>query len=163
MKGKRIIEILIIISIILFIFLLIILFNIINNTNNDDDTLIQEEIQNTIDNIDHNDYDNSVYYEQNGILYSTSGEPKDGIDFEIKNVPDEVFNYIKNEKAFYATIRTYAFTYRFYKNANIAEFNRYEYNKELDKLAIEFTLNDDKKTKFISMVNLKDETMEIIK
>ena len=163
MRNKRIIIALIALLIMLFVTLLIIIFNIINknkhNNNqneNENDIIIQNE------NIVNHDYDENVYYEENGIHYSTSGEPKDGIDFELKGIPDEVFKFIKDQNAFYATMNTYAFAYGFYKKANIATYNRYEYQKESNRLAIEFILNDDIKTTFVAIVNLKDETIEII-
>lgn len=162
MRNKRIIIALIALLIMLFVTLLIIIFNIINknkhnNNQDENDIIIQNE------NIVNHDYDENVYYEENGVVYSTSGEPKDGIDFELKGIPDGVFNqYIKDKKSFYATMNTYAFAYGFYKKANIATYNRYEYQKESNRLAIEFILNDDIKTTFVAIVNLKDETIEII-
>ena len=66
--------------IMLFVTLLIIIFIIINknkdnNKQNENDIIIQNE------GVANQDYDKNVYYEENGILYSTSGEPKDGIEF----------------------------------------------------------------------------------
>ena len=160
MRNRRIIIALITLLIILFITLLIIIFNITNKNNNineNNNNLLQNE------NIVNQDYDQNVYYEENGVVYSSSGEPRDGIDFELKGIPDGVFNqYIKDKKSFYATMNTYAFAYGFYKKANIATYNRYEYQKESNRLAIEFILNDDVKTTFVAIVNLKDETIEII-
>lgn len=158
MRNKRIIIALIALLIILFVTLLIIIFNIINKNKEiyNEDNLLQNE------NIVNQDYDANVYYEENGVVYSSSGEPRDGIDFELKGIPDEVLRFIKDRKAFYATMNTYAFSYGFYKKANIATYNRYEYQKESNRLAIEFFLNDDVKTIFVAIVNLKDETIEII-
>ena len=161
MRNKRIIIALIALLIMLFVTLLIIIFNIINknkhnNNQDENDIIIQNE------NIVNHDYDENVYYEENGVVYSSSGEPRDGIDFELQGIPDEVFRFIKDRKAFYATMNTYSFAYGFYKKANIATYNRYEYQKESNRLAIEFILNDDIKTTFVAIVNLKDETIEII-
>ena len=159
MRNRRIIIALITLLIILFITLLIIIFNITNKNNNineNNNNLLQNE------NIVNQDYDQNVYYEENGVVYSSSGEPRDGIDFELEGIPDEVFSFIKDQNAFYATMNTYAFAYGFYKKANIATYNRYEYQKESNRLAIEFILNDDVKTTFVAIVNLKDETIEII-
>ena len=158
MRNKKIIIALIALLISLFIVILIIIFNIINKNKEiyKENNLVQNE------NIVNQDYDQNVYYEENGVVYSSSGEPRDGIDFELEGIPDEVFSFIKDQNAFYATMNTYAFAYGFYKKANIATYNRYEYQKESNRLAIEFILNDDVKTTFVAIVNLKDETIEII-
>ncbi|HCC04523.1 MAG TPA: hypothetical protein DEP51_06730 [Clostridiales bacterium] len=158
MRNKKIIIALIALLISLFIVILIIIFNIIKKNKEiyKENNLLQNE------NIVNQDYDQNVYYEENGVVYSSSGEPRDGIDFELEGIPDEVFSFIKDQNAFYATMNTYAFAYGFYKKANIATYNRYEYQKESNRLAIEFILNDDVKTTFVAIVNLKDETIEII-
>ena len=162
MKEKKI-RIIIIVLLILLIILLAIIFKIIQLINIDKNpNKTQENI--TVENeTSISDYDKNVYYEENGVIYSTSGEPKDGIDFELEGIPDEVFNqYIKDKKSFYATIETYAFSYGFYKKANIATYNRYENEQKTNRLAIEFVLNDTDKTKCIAIVNLNENTIEIL-
>lgn len=164
MKVKKIIIICMILLLIILSILLVMILHLlrtqkIDNINNVENNITPIEQDTEYSN---NSYDNSVYYEQDGMIYSTSGEPKDGIDFEIKDVPDEVFRFIKDKKAFYATMKTYAISYGFDQKADIAIYNRHEVNQNLNKLAIEFMLDDDDKTSFVAMVNLTDETIEII-
>ena len=162
MKEKKI-RIIIIILLILLIILLAIIFKIIQLINIDKNSnKTQENI--TVENeTSISDYDKNVYYEENGVIYSTSGEPKDGIEFEVEGIPDEVFNkYIKDKKSFYATIETYAFSYELYKKANIATYNKHEYEQKTNRLAISFVLENSEKTEIVFIVNLNDNTIELV-
>lgn len=159
MRNKKIIIALIALLISLFIVILIIILNIINKNKEiyKENNLLQNE------NIVNQDYDQNVYYEENGVVYSSSGEPKDEINFKLEGIPDEIFNkYIKDKESFYSTMKTYVFSYGFNKKANTAKYNRFEYQKESNRIAIEFILDDNAKTTFVAIVNLKDETIEIV-
>ena len=161
MRGKKII---VICMIFLLIILLVIILNLLNIKNNEiikDAEKSSTESEQNIE-YDNNSYDSSVYYEENGVIYSTSGEPKDGIDFTFVNIPQEVLNYLNDTQSFYNTLKVYAFSNELDKKANKAVYERYEYQQESNRLAIAFILDNSEKTEIVFIVNLNDNTIEIV-
>lgn len=159
MERKKL-KVVIFVSIIVLFILLAMILLIITKINKENNNTIEpkvvskDEKSNTI-------YDTSVYAEKNGTFYTSSGEPADGIDFQYNGIPDEVLKYVKDTNAFYTTMRTYAFSYGFSKKANSATYSKHEYQEETNRLAIEFLLDDENKTKFIAIVNLENNTIQI--
>ena len=158
---KKVLKISVIASIIVLLIILVILLLIITNVNKEKNNTIEPKIVSNEEEKTKKIYDKSVYTEKNGVFYTSSGEPAEGIDFQYNDIPDEVLKYIKDTKAFYATMRTYAFSYGFSKKANSATYSRYEYQETTNRLAIEFLLNDESKTKFVAIVDLKNNTIQI--
>lgn len=159
MERKKL-KVVIIVSIIVLLTLVAILILIITKISKDNNNALEPKVVRK-DEKSNTSYDTAVYVEEGGAFYSSSGEPADGVDFECYGIPDEVLKYIKDIKAFYATIRTYAFSYGFNKKAKSATYSRHEYQEETKKLAIEFLLDDGNKTKFITIINLENNTVQI--
>ena len=158
--NKKVIKIIILfLIIVLLITLGIILFIIFDK--NDDEIEVEKAKTTEISQNKHDNYNKSVYTEKNGVLYTSSGEPSDGINFEYIGIPNEVLEYIKDAKSFFATMKTYAFTYGFCQKANSATYSRHEYQQETNRLAIEFLLNDENKMKFIARINLENQTIQL--
>lgn len=161
MRGKKII---VICMIFLLIILLVIILNLLNIKNNeiikDAEKSSTESEQNM--EYDNNSYDSSVYYEENGVIYSTSGEPKDGIDFTFVNIPQEVLNYLNDIQSFYNTLKVYAFSYGLDKKTNKAVYKKHEYQQETNRLGIEFILENSEKTEIVFIVNLNDNTIDLV-
>lgn len=168
MKFKKIKKIIIVMILILLIILLGLMFilyknistnrtidseiNVIKNQDNKKDS--NKETENTSIN-------SNIYFEKNGKLYTTSGEPAEGIDFEIRGVPEDVTNYISDVKAFYNTIKEYIFSYGLSEKAKVATYKRYEYQQESQRLGILFTLDDNKNSEVIFILNLNTNTVDI--
>ena len=157
--NKKVIKIIIFFLIIVLLIILGIILFIIFNKN--DDEIEVEKTTEISQNNNNNNYDKSVYTEKNGVLYTSSGEPSNGINFEYIGIPNEVLEYLRDTKSFYATMKTYAFSYGFFQKANSASYIRHEYQQETNRLAIEFVLNDENKMKFIAIINLKNQTIQI--
>lgn len=158
---RKVLKISIIVSIIVLSILIVILLLIITKGNKEKNNTIEPKISSNEEEKTKKIYDTSVYAEKNGTFYTSSGEPADGIDFQYNGIPDEVLKYIKDTDAFYATMRTYAFSYGFSKKANSATYSRHEFQEETNRLAIEFLLDDGNKTKFITIINLENNTIQI--
>ena len=158
--DKKNLKIVIIVSIIILLLLLVMILLVITKSIKDNNSVVEPKIVSKNEE-SNTSYDTSVYTEKNGIFYTSSGEPAGGIDFQYNGIPDEVIKYVKDTNAFYATMRTYAFSYGFSQKANSATYSRYEYQEETNRLAIEFLLDDESKTKFIAVVDLKNNTIQI--
>lgn len=159
MERKKL-KVVIFVSIIVLFILLAMILLIITKINKENNNTIEPKVVSK-DEKSNIIYDTSVYAEKNGTFYTSSGEPADGIDFQYNGIPDEVLKYIKDTDAFYATMRTYAFSYGFSKKANSATYSRHEFQEETNRLAIEFLLDDGNKTKFITIINLENNTIQI--
>ena len=169
MKTKKLIIIsLIILLILLFTIIIILLKNnsgiTVREPNVVDSNI--EENKNSVSNENSKnptieDYDKNVYYEKDGKLYTTSGEPAEGINLEIKGIPQNVLDYIEDVNALYNTIKVYVYPYAAENNVKVVTYSRYEYQKETNRLAIAFLLDDSKKTQIIIIVNLNNNTAEI--
>ena len=87
--------------------------NISINKNEESEIEIgQEKISKNEINTQNEKFNNdSLYFEKNGKYYTTSGEPADGIDFEIIGVPEQIKNYISDIESFYNTVKVYIFSY----------------------------------------------------
>ena len=117
--------------------------------------------QNNTNNTTNQEYDKSIYYENEGKLYTTSGEPADGIDFEFRGVPEEVTKYISDIESFYNTVKVYVFSYGLNENAKIATYSRFEFDIKTNRLAIAFILDDTKKTQMVVILNLDTNIVEV--
>ena len=164
MRGKKIIMLCMIFLLIILCILLVMIFNLLRTKKNDNIKNAEKNITQIEQNIEYNNnsYDNSVYYEENGIVYSTSGEPKDGIDFTFINIPQEVLSYINDTQSFYNTLKVYAASNELDKKANKAMYKRHEYQQESNRLAISFILENNEKTEIVFIVNLNDNTIDIV-
>lgn len=116
--------------------------------------------QNNTNNTTNQEYDKYIYYENEGKLYTTSGEPADGIDFEIKGIPNEVLKFFSDIDAFYNTVKSYVYSYGFYDKAKMATYSRYEYQEDTNKLAIEFILDDSENTKIVFIIDIFKNSVE---
>lgn len=159
--DKKKLKIVIIVLIIILWILLVMILLIIRKINNDNNNAIEPKIASNNEEKTNKNYDPSVYSEKNGVFYTSSGEPASGINFQYNGIPNEVLKYVKDKDAFYATMKTYAFSYGFSQKANSASYSRYEYQEETNRLAIEFLLDDISKTKFIAIINLENNTIQI--
>ncbi len=104
---KKVLKISVIASIIVLLIILVILLLIITNVNKEKNNTIEPKIVSNEEEKTKKIYDKSVYTEKNGVFYTSSGEPAEGIDFQYNDIPDEVLKYILSHRMHIVFINTF--------------------------------------------------------
>ena len=95
----------------------------------------------------------SLQVNENGDLVYPDGVSVDGINFSIENIPEEVIKYFSEFNSYLSGFKSYVFMHGLNKNATIATFQSYEYNKHKKEITMYFYLNDTNKTKITTIFN----------
>ncbi len=100
--------------------------------------------------------------DESGYLVYPDGVSVNGIDFKVENIPEEVSKYFSEFNSYLSGFKSYIFMHGLNKNATIATFQSYEYNKQKKEITMYFYLNDTNKTKITTIFNFETESMNFI-
>lgn len=146
------------IFIFLLIFIMLVLgyfiFNIIfiNKGENSKTQIKKDFTENTEFDIFNEEQENGEVESNEGLI--------DKIDIKIENIPNDLVEKIKNQKEFYFKIKQYIFLNGLI-SAKTANYEKYQIEENINKLAIRFKLDDEFSSKIIVVVDLNNGNIEV--